>query len=380
MGEREFSPKTPPPRLMTLHQRDDARVSPPEPLRQDAEQERRRFAFSDREGDREMIPNPGSVRLMSGEVKPREREDSLQDCRAISARAKKRPSLGFISVLVWTAFFVAALWIVSVSSPLLASAMTLHGWRFWCSLVLALSPVAITVAVAVYAFTWFRKMPQVEQFSEKCFAGREDALRDLLATKYIVRLPAAQKYAEENGFVQDGGNVADAPIVDAIRRLTGEVPAHYSGSDGWIRLFKEFQSMQDKRAKAIIKRTWELVAVKTAASPWKIIDMLAVFYNSTVMVTRLARLYNRRASGRAAFRLVCRWFVNIYIAGEMGEATQGAVEWANANEFISATYKPIAGIIGKIAEGGANAFLVYRLGCRAMAYFRPLVCCQEDMR
>ena len=56
----------------------------------------------------------------------------------------------------------------------------------------------------------------------------------------------------------------------------------------------------------------------------------------------------------------------------MGEAMQGAVEWASARDFISATYKPLAGLFGKVAEGGANALLVYRLGCRAMTFFRPL--------
>ena len=131
--------------------------------------------------------------------------------------------------------------------------------------------------------------------------------------------------------------------------------------------------MQDERAREIICKTWKLVAIKTAASPWKIVDMLAVVYNSTVMITRLAKLYNRRIYGSAGFRLVCRWIVNIYIAGEMGDAARGAVEWASANELISATYKPLAGFIGKIAEGGANAFLVYRLGNRAMEYLRPLV-------
>ena len=65
--------------------------------------------------------------------------------------------------------------------------------------------------------------------------------------------------------------------------------------------------------------------------------------------------------------------MNIYIAGEAGDVTQGAVEWASANDLISSTYKPLAGLVGKIAEGGANAFLVYRLGCMAMEYFRPLV-------
>jgi uncharacterized membrane protein YcjF (UPF0283 family) len=102
--------------------------------------------------------------------------------------------------------------------------------------------------------------------------------------------------------------------------------------------------------------------------------MIAVVYNSTNMVVRLARIYNRRVSGSAAFRLVCRWIVNIYIAGKAGDVARGPVEGGGANDLISSTYKPLAGLIGKLAEGGANAFLVYRLGCRAMESFRALSC------
>ena len=373
MEDREFGPRTPPPRLMTPRRDGEAKISPPSACnRQEAKSERRQFVFPDREDDHEAIPDPGRVRLMSGGIRLKERAEPVQRCDGIVANIDKRPSLGVLSVVGWGACLIAMLWSVTVASPLLANALTLQGWRFWCLLALALLPAAIIVVLAVYAIMLFRRMPQVEQFSEADFEGREDELQDLLATRYLAQLPSPQKYAEENGFVRNGGDVADAPIVDSIRRLTGEMPSHCSGNDGWIRLFKEFQALQDERAKAIIKRAWELVAVKTAASPWKVVDMIAVIYNSTIMVARLARLYNRRTSGRAAFRLVCRWFINIYIAGEMGDVTQGAVEWASANELISATYKPLAGFIGKIAEGGANAFLVYRLGCRAMVYFRPL--------
>ena len=103
----------------------------------------------------------------------------------------------------------------------------------------------------------------------------------------------------------------------------------------------------------------------------KIVDMAAVVYNSTVMITRLAKLYNRRASGRAAFRLACRWIVNIYIAGELGDMAQDASEWTA--DLVSGTLKPLAGVLGKAAEGGANGLLVRRLGLRAIAEFRPLI-------
>ena len=261
-----------------------------------------------------------------------------------------------------------AMWLFAAVSPFWANALTLHGWRMWLSLCLGCLPIAFVLCLAFYAMAKFRKLPRVEQFAASSFTNKAELQRRLSET-YLDRIVNPEQYAADNGFADGDGNRTRAEVVGCIKRLKSSV----SDSRGWLMEFDRFQTLQDERANEIITRAWKLVAIKTAASPWKIVDIIAVVYNSTIMVTRLARLYNRRTSRHAAFRLVCRWFINIYIAGEMGEASQGAVEWASANDLISSTYKPLAGLIGKVAEGGANAFLVYRLGRRAMAYFRPLV-------
>lgn len=352
------------------------------PAKKDADGESmvaRTYVSSSREGDNDIFPGIGKPKLLSGAVKtklrPRPSVVGMHDIQANNSDENQQHnvSFGLLPFLGCACGLIAVLWMLSVSSPFLANALTLHGWRLWCSLAIALLPMMFACGLMVYALIRFRKLPSVEQFSESAFETAPDELQNRLMSRYLTHFSDLQKYAVDNGFAETGNENDDMPIVDRLRRLKGELPAHCSGSDGWLYLFKEFQALQDERAKEIISRTWKLVAIKTAASPWKIVDMIAVIYNSTVMVTRLARLYNRRISGQAAFRLVCRWFVNIYIAGEMGDVTQGAVEWASANDLISATYKPLAGFVGKIAEGGANAFLVYRLGRRAMIYFRPLV-------
>jgi len=262
---------------------------------------------------------------------------------------------------------LVAMWLFAAVSPFLANALTLHGWRMWLSVCLGCLPIAFVLCLAFYAMAKFRKLPRVEQFAARSFTNKAELQRRLLET-YLVKIASAERYAAENGFADGDGTRTRAEVVNCIKRLKSSA----TDSRGWLVEFDRLQALQDERAKEIITRTWELVAIKTAVSPWKIVDIIAVVYNSTIMVTRLARLYNRRTSRHAAFRLVCRWFINIYIAGEMGEASQGAVEWASANDLISSTYKPLAGLLGKVAEGGANAFLVYRLGRRAMDYFRPL--------
>lgn len=274
---------------------------------------------------------------------------------------------GVLALIGWTVCTVAVLWMFSAASPFLANALTQRGWRLWASLFLGSVPVLLVLGLLAYAVFQLRKVPRVEQFVGSSFTNKAELQRRLSAS-YLEKLPGPEQYAADNGFADGDGNRTRSEVVACLNRLKGGVV----DSRGWLAEFGRFQRLQDERAKEIIGKTWKLVAIKTAASPWKAVDMIAVIYNSTVMITKLARLYNRRTSSQAAFRLVCRWFINIYIAGEMGDATQGAVEWASANDLISATYKPLAGFVGKIAEGGANAFLVYRLGCRAIEYFKPL--------
>lgn len=275
---------------------------------------------------------------------------------------------GLFTLIGWGFCAIVVLWMLSIASPFLANALTQHGWRLWASLFIGCAPVLFVLGLLVCAALRFRKVPRVEQLDAASFTNKAELQRRLVA-QYLDKFPVPEQYVANNDFTCGGGNRTGEEVIRCLWRLKSEMP----DSRGWLVEFDRLQRMQDERAKEIIGKTWKLVAIKTAASPWKIVDMIAVIYNSTVMITKLAKLYNRRTSSQTAFRLVCRWIINIYIAGEMGEVAQGATEWASANDLISATYKPLAGFIGKVAEGGANAFLVYRLGCRAMTYFRPLV-------
>ena len=289
--------------------------------------------------------------------------------RSACAQSSMDSSSGIFKLLALLIALVAVLWMYTLCAPFIANAITQHGWRLWTSLALGLAPVLLVLAFALYALSRLRKTPRFEQLVDSDFPNKID-LQRRLAEGYLANFKDLPKYAFENGFAEDTRTPCE--IVQCLKRLKGEGETQYSDCRGWLLEFGRFQTMQEERAKEIVSRTWKLVAVKTAASPWRLVDMAAVFCNSTIMVVKIARLYNRRTSPRAAFRLVCRWFVNICIAGEIGDATQGAVEWANANDLVSSMYKPIAGAVGRLAEGGANAFLVYRLGMRAIEYFKPL--------
>lgn len=379
----EYHPRIPPPKLMKTTNPPKERIASAEDVNPNAdggcsEGEDVRHRHPDRPGDPCICPNPGTPKLMRGNATPITRhissESSAHGDKPLNDNRESpdNPSIGCLSLLGWVCCLIAILWIVTVSSPFLASALTLHGWRLWTSLFLAMLPSAIVIGIATYALMKFRKIPSFMQLSETSFASNLDELQYKLTVGYLAKITDPRSYAIENGFVRKNNVSDDIPIVDSLRRLKGEIPSLCSGSDGWIYLFKDFQRKQDEQAKEIVASTWKLIAIKTAASPWKIVDIIAVIYNSTIMVAKLAKLYNRQTSRQDAFRLVCRWIINIYIAGEIGDAVQRGVEWANANDLMSSTYKPLASMLGKVAEGGANAFLVYRLGRHAMECFRPL--------
>ena len=130
--------------------------------------------------------------------------------------------------------------------------------------------------------------------------------------------------------------------------------------------FRRFQAFQDELADEIIARTWKQVGLLTAASPWKLGDRLVVAYHSAIMIARISRLYSRQVSGLVAFRLACRWLIDIYVAGELGELS------ANTIPSIVSSFPLLGSILGKTAEGGVNAVLVINLGRKAKNHFRPL--------
>lgn len=151
----------------------------------------------------------------------------------------------------------------------------------------------------------------------------------------------------------------------------------------WEAKAEAFESERRKVAEDIVGKHALLTAVKTATSPWKILDVAAVFYNNTRMVERIARLYGQRCTGPQAFRLVCQWGFNLYVAGELGDVMEKGAEATagKAAELLQNTggglswlggVLPAAGkIFAKAGEGAANYYLCKRLGTAAVAAFGP---------
>ena len=240
---------------------------------------------------------------------------------------------------------------------------------------IALLELVIVLYVALFWRRTFAALPEVKQLKRNDFVDALPALTEKLRSDYIDRFPGLDEYARTAGFSED------APILQMLARLKDHL---YADSAGFMEDFERFQGLQDARASEIIKKYAKTIAVKTAASPWKVVDVISVFLNSTLMVCKLAKVYQRKTTRHEASRLVVRWFVNLYISGELGQIVEGGAdiisngvsEWIG-REGVAAFVQPAVPLLakfgGKFAEGGMNAYLAYRLGRRACAYFKVLV-------
>ncbi|MBO7655278.1 MAG: DUF697 domain-containing protein [Kiritimatiellae bacterium] len=263
------------------------------------------------------------------------------------------------------------LWIISSAVSAVQKTLTLPAGTGYA--ILAIEALLL-IGCIVFAIALFRRLFKTvirfDQIAEPEDAAGRAETRDRLLNRYVLKMPPSETYVAQ--FPEEGG--LRESVKESLRVLTGTEPE--LPPDGWLAEFKKFQGLQDRLAKQRIRAYAKWVAIKTAVSPWKIVDMIAVFYNSSRMVYDLALIYNKSITRVRAARLVFAWFVNLYIAGQIGDITESAAE--TGMDFMTELgltnlASKIAGkFIGKFAEGGLNAFLIYRLGHMAMREFHAL--------
>ena len=284
----------------------------------------------------------------------------------------KGKSIG--KLLIYSVILLAGLWTVNLFYSLVSNVVVAQS-RLEMALAGALLAVTVFVIgfIVVYAWSLFSRLPRIESIKEADFRGNALKMRERIGCSYLARLP--EDYPARLGISENG------ELVVMLKRLRGG--HEYADSKAFVADFKSFQAMQDRVAAGIIKKYSLLIAVKTAACPWRIVDMLAVFYNSTRMICEISLVYNRRVDRTQAFRMMLGWIVNLYVSGELGQAIDGVADGVSASlgdmigeEGIGPAVQsvlPLASkFLGKAVEGGANAYLAYRLGRRSVAAFRYL--------
>lgn len=324
-----------------------------------------------RAGDDDIRPSVPPAREVSVARAPDAAWDALPP-QPEPSRDRVRWSL--FPFLLQAALAVFFVWLYCQLLPAFRWVMSCEGWRFYAALGAVLVPVLVLAWVLLRALLLFRRLPPIAQLAEGEMDGL--ALKCRIQKRYLAKIPPTRDYVARCGFKEPGR------VCGLLDSLRGEASLH-SDEVGWLDEFRQFQSLQDARAKEIVSSCCKLVALKTAASPWRMLDMFCVFYNSTRMVCELAVVYNRRMSRGSAFRLVCRWCAAIYVSGELGSIMEStarkggeyAADWLGDGDLMAglAQSMPVlAKIAGKAIEGGVNAYFAYRMGRRAIESFRVL--------
>ena len=335
------------------------------------EDTRRRTRDENRAGDGDIRPSVPRAQ----EVPVSRAPDAAWDDQPPQAALEDgRGRWAFLTCLAWGAVAVFFIWLSSQLLSLFQMVSAYDGWRFYAVLSAVMVPVLILAWVLLRALLLFRRLPPIAQLKE----GEEDGLelKRRLQGRYLAKLPPTNDYVARCGFKEP------ERVRGLLDSLRGAESLH-SDETGWLDDFRHFQSLQEARAREIVSRACKLIALKTAASPWRMLDMFCVFYNSTRMVCELAVVYNRRMSRACAFRLVCRWCAAIYVSGELGSIMEStakrggeyAADMLGSGDLMAGVAQSmpvLAKVAGKAIEGGVNAYFAYRMGRRAIESFRVL--------
>ena len=332
-----------------------------------------------RHGSTDPLPPSAPVVIVGSPDPVPEDEDATSE--AVRGQVKKSVKTGVsaVKLCVMAAAGLIGLWLYVQLASLLRFALSCSGWRFYVALTMFAIPAVATVWAAAVVLVKVLRKPRFEQV---LCSGKDGSrrLRQKLCDGYLRKMKMPD-YVDECEYADAQG------VRNLYERLTDEY--EMPSDQAWLDGFVDFQGRQEAQARAAVKRYCTLIGLKTAICPWKIIDVVCVLVNTTLMVSRIAVIFNRRVSSVAASRLVIRWCINLYVSGELGDVVEksasavgrSASEAARDRDwFGDGTFGAYAGDslpvlskwAGKIAEGATNAYLAYRLGNRAIEEFKAV--------
>ncbi len=232
---------------------------------------------------------------------------------------------------------------------------------------LACAGVLVCIAAILYAFYVLarivQKLPRIEQASMSDTAARQAKLlrRYLRSEKKVNAFPDGMSYDEYAKRILHKEECAET-----LRWLSKD-PDDYGD---WMERFRSLETIQDEVASKCIRKRAGFVALATAASPWKFLDVISVLYHTVGMMTELAGIYRRRITRFQAVRLGLRGLVSAGVAYGAQAATETIA--SKVSTMVSTVGTALLGkIAAKTAEGGVNCLLVSRLGQRMKSSFKP---------
>jgi uncharacterized membrane protein YcjF (UPF0283 family) len=269
---------------------------------------------------------------------------------------------GFLLVVVFFAGFVGLLaysHTLSILADLasLPKPLQLLGYGF---LALVLAAVIAGIFHLVLTYTRLAKHRQIviRQIRKISDSSSQKDKTYRVAKNYLSMVLSDYPSPEQlKGFGLDEGT--SGKLTKAIKRLKQD---RAISSKEWLDEFQtKFQSILDKAARERVHQYSLRVGIKTTLSPYPLLDMMAMLYNSSRLFSDLAKIYNRRMSRMDSICVFAWILINTYISGEIQDPAEGIVE-----TFTEQLGRSVPGLAkaatGKILEGTANYILTRRLG------------------
>lgn len=243
-------------------------------------------------------------------------------------------------------------------------------WPVWLLLVLVLGLVLFAILRIAVLWRSLSKQPQVALIQAGDADGDEDERKAQL-TSYLNTLVrhAEARSALWNRYWQDAPQQAQ----DLLRDCRKLAKARPITTDAWLEEFeRNVLRPLDAAAAKRITHYWRLVGIKTAISPFPLVDSLAVIYNNFLLIGDLAFLYGRKLSRHEVFILLWVIIFQIFIATRTQELFDSVAE-DMTQTIQSGMARSVAQFIApKVAEGTVHALVTWRIGKRAQRLLRPI--------
>lgn len=292
-----------------------------------------------------------------------------------------RPLRSSVLVAIIALAAVLGLLVVTQVTSALATIATLP---FWSQYVI-LGALAIFSAMILYAcmrllllYVRLRRSKRLRLKGLKALAARgrlqlaareklEGAARELV--KYMEEYPLDKPDALFAAGLAEG----DVPALrDQRRRLVER--QNVVAARLWVQDFQDrFQVVIDKAAQRRVRGYATRAGVKTAASPFPLLDNLIILHTSLSMLGDLMRLYNLRVGAASTVWVLARVIGQAYLAGEMQGITEAIADAVpEYGGELGGQLLNLAKKVGsKVGEGAINGIFIHRLGRASMALLQP---------
>jgi uncharacterized membrane protein YcjF (UPF0283 family) len=168
----------------------------------------------------------------------------------------------------------------------------------------------------------------------------------------------------------------DRDFLSLEKSKTKLLEAEWPDSQTWLNTYlKEFQSIIDEKAHERIKKTAFRIGLASASCPQKALDVLIVLGGSLQLNADLCMIYRLKLGRIGLMSLLIRSFRNSFIAMNLEDVSDHLMDqWTDQwKEHASGLASYLGKVIGtRLAEGGANALLMYRLGQASKKQLQPL--------